>query len=161
MATNEQKCGTHTMNQAALEIGFKHSISSTTSRFINMRQTLLPPLKLYRNILRAHRELPELQRALGNEYVKNEFRLHKDIENPLHIIGFLASWQDYLSLINNGAWQAGSLSRETFEKMSTDQVVQLYELMKESERIKNGVVDGSETIKDTNTKIETRTEREN
>ncbi|KAK5779626.1 Sdh7p PWA37_002806 [Arxiozyma heterogenica] len=149
------------MNQAALEIGFKHSISNTTSRFTNMRQTLLPPLKLYRNILRAHRELPELQRALGNEYVKNEFRLHKDIENPLHIVGFLASWQDYLSLINNGAWQTGSLSRETFEKMSTDQVVQLYELMKESERIKNGIVGGSETTKDTNTKIETRTERKN
>lgn len=149
------------MNQISLKLCFKRSISSTTIRFTNMRQTLLPPLKLYRNILRAHRELPELQRSLGDKYVKSEFRLHKDIDNPLHIVGFLASWQDYLNLINNGKWQTGSLSRETFEKMSTDQVVQLYELMKESERVKYGIVDESEEIEDIKTNTERRTEGKN
>lgn len=128
------------------KFNFKRSISNSTDRFDNMRQTLLPPLKLYRNILRAHRQLPNVQRSLGDEYVKSEFRLHKDIENPLHIVGFLASWQDYLNIINNGKWQTGSLSKATFEKMSTDQVVQLYELMKESERIRNDVVDKSKEV---------------
>lgn len=117
-------------------------IKSSFRRFASHKihrvsQALLPPLKLYKSILRAHRQLPPLQRSLGDKYVKSEFKLHKDIDNPLHIVGFLASWQDYLKLINDGQWQTGSLSKETFEKMSPDQVVQLYELMKESERVKN------------------------
>lgn len=49
---------------------------------------LLPPIPLYRRLLRAHRrKLPKEQRLLGDEYVKGEFRRHKDIENPVHIVG--------------------------------------------------------------------------
>ena len=70
--------------------------------------------------------------------MKNEFKLHKDTDNPLHIVGFLVSWQDYLHTITNDMWREGTLSTETLNKMSPDQVAQLYELMKETTRIRNG-----------------------
>jgi len=102
------------------------------------KDALLPPLMLYRRILRAHRVLPEVQRSIGDKYVKNEFNLHKDIDNPLHIVAFLTSWQDYLHMITNGQWQEGTLSKSSLEKMSPEQVGQLYELMKETERVLSG-----------------------
>ncbi|CCD25763.1 Sdh7p NDAI_0F04450 [Naumovozyma dairenensis CBS 421] len=124
----------------------------------SIRKTpLLPPLSLYRKILRQHRELPTLQREMGDQYVKNEFKLHKDIDNPLHIVGFLTSWQDYLTMITHGNWKENALSRSTLEKMSDDQVVQLYELMKEAEKLyKNSTddLDTETTEKGTTTTVE-------
>jgi hypothetical protein len=50
---------------------------------------LLPPLQLYRRILRVHRrKLDPEMRILGDSYVKAEFRAHRTVENPLHIVGF-------------------------------------------------------------------------
>ncbi|CAD6614657.1 BBL_G0013430.mRNA.1.CDS.1 [Saccharomyces cerevisiae] len=79
--------------------------------------------------------LPTPQREMGDQYVRNEFKLHKDINNPLHIVGFLASWQDYLNMISNGGWKDATLSSETLEKLSPEQTVQLYELMKETQKL--------------------------
>ena len=48
---------------------------------------LLPPIPLYRRLLRAHRKhLPAEMRLLGDEYVKSEFRAHREVENPMHIV---------------------------------------------------------------------------
>lgn len=113
-------------------------IKRAASHDVKAREPLLPPLMLYRRILRAHRLLPELQRSVGDKYVKNEFKLHKSTDNPLHIVGFLTSWQDYLHMITNGEWQEGTLSKSALNKMSPQQVGQLYELMKETERIYSG-----------------------
>ncbi|CCE91547.1 Sdh7p TDEL_0C06580 [Torulaspora delbrueckii] len=99
---------------------------------------LLPPLQLYRRILREHKNLPALQRELGDNYVKSEFKLHKNTDNPLHIVGFLASWQDYLHLISKGEWLEGSLTSDVLEKLSPEQVVQLYELMRETQQVREG-----------------------
>ena len=62
-------------------MGSKSSLSESLA--------LLPPLQLYRRILRVHRKKlePEM-RLLGDGYVKSEFRAHKDVENPLHIVCF-------------------------------------------------------------------------
>jgi hypothetical protein len=50
---------------------------------------LLPPIPLYRRLLRAHRKyLPVEMRLLGDQYVKAEFRSHKAVENPVHIVCF-------------------------------------------------------------------------
>ncbi|KAG0255231.1 acetate non-utilizing protein 9 [Mortierella polycephala] len=65
---------------------------------MSVQKTLIPPLTLYRQILRAHRvHLPPQLRILGDGYVKAEFHRHKDVENPLYIVGFLEQWQDYLN----------------------------------------------------------------
>ncbi|CAI4057902.1 hypothetical protein SUVZ_02G6130 [Saccharomyces uvarum] len=98
-------------------------------------QPLLPPLVLYRRILRQHKLLPTVQKEMGDQYVRNEFKLHKDIDNPLHVVGFLASWQDYLHMISNNKWKDATLTSETLEKLSPEQTVQLYELMKETQKI--------------------------
>ena len=48
---------------------------------------LLPPIPLYRRLLRTHRKfLPKEMRVLGDEYVKSEFRAHRTTENPMHIV---------------------------------------------------------------------------
>lgn len=48
---------------------------------------LLPPVYLYRRLLRAHRKhLPSEMRLLGDEYIKAEFRAHREVENPVHLV---------------------------------------------------------------------------
>lgn len=48
---------------------------------------LLPPIPLYKRLLRTHRKfLPAEMRVLGDEYVKREFRSHRSVENPMHIV---------------------------------------------------------------------------
>lgn len=54
---------------------------------------ILPPLPLYRRVLRAHRKLPPEHRMLGDQYVRSEFKAHKGVDNPLYIVGFLTQWQ--------------------------------------------------------------------
>jgi len=72
-------------------------------------------------------------RSLGDDYVKDEFRRHKDATNPLHIIGFLSQWKMYLEALptskDRGAFRGKKLDTTVFEKMSAEQIGQLYELM--------------------------------
>lgn len=97
---------------------------------------LLPPLQLYRQILRTHvHKLPADLRFLGDQYVKAEFKAHQNIDNPLHIVGFLSQWQDYLRELDSESWINGKMSQKDFEKMTDEQVNQLYELMQETKRL--------------------------
>ncbi|KAK4685069.1 hypothetical protein P7C73_g5089, partial [Tremellales sp. Uapishka_1] len=95
---------------------------------------LVPPIPLYRRLLRSHRSLPLDMRFMGDSYVKSEFRLTRSTDNPLHIIAFLSQWKQYLdaiqeSTIENGKWVGRKLETEAFEQLSPEQVGQLYELM--------------------------------
>lgn len=98
-------------------------------------QSLLPPLVLYRHLLRAHRKhLPIEMRVLGDDYVKAEFRRTKSTDNPVHIIGFLSEWKSYLDQIAAGdatkdTQRGKQLDPQILEKMSPEQIGQLYELM--------------------------------
>ncbi|KAL8910573.1 MAG: hypothetical protein Q9171_004155 [Xanthocarpia ochracea] len=91
---------------------------------------LLPPIPLYRRILRAHRKfLPSEMRLLGDEYVKSEFRSHRNVENPIHIVGFLNEWQRYAQEVEGDTWHGTKLDTDKIDKMSDQQLGQLYELM--------------------------------
>ncbi|KAK4673373.1 Bifunctional NAD(P)H-hydrate repair enzyme [Podospora pseudopauciseta] len=91
---------------------------------------LLPPIYLYRRLLRAHRKhLPAEMRLLGDEYVKAEFRAHRSVENPVHLIGFLTEWQLYAQKVEGDAWRGEKLDEGKIQKMSDEQIGQLYELM--------------------------------
>lgn len=91
---------------------------------------LLPPIPLYRRLLRIHRKrLNAEERIFGDTYLKAEFRRHKDIENPLHIVGFLTQWQQYGQQIEGDDWRGQKLDMDLLDKMSDQQVGQLYELM--------------------------------
>lgn len=94
-------------------------------------QALLPPLHLYRRILRIHRKkLPPEMRLLGDEYVKSEFRAHRNVENPIHIVGFLTEWQLYAQKLEGDSWRGEKLDQAKLDKMSEQQIGQLYELMR-------------------------------
>ncbi|KAF7541988.1 hypothetical protein G7Z17_g11827 [Cylindrodendrum hubeiense] len=84
---------------------------------------LLPPVHLYRRLLRAHRKhLPTDMRLLGDEYIKAEFRAHRKI-------GFLTEWQLYAQKIEGDSWVGEKLDEGKLQKMSDEQIAQLYELM--------------------------------
>lgn len=79
-------------------------------------------------------------RSLGDSYIKDEFRRHRAVTNPLQIVGFLGAWKIYLdqleatgkdgggvagdgeatgSTAKNGRYfQGRSMSPEEFEKVS-------------------------------------------
>ncbi|KAI5842688.1 acn9 family domain-containing protein [Tricharina praecox] len=104
---------------------------------------LLPPLQLYRRLLRTHRKkLPADMRVLGDEYVRAEFRLHRDVENPVHIVGFLTEWQLYAQALEGDTWRGVKLEKDKIEKMSDEQVGQLYELMRNIRGLDEGSGEG-------------------
>ncbi|KAF2072862.1 hypothetical protein CYY_005839 [Polysphondylium violaceum] len=53
-------------------------------------------LKLYRDILRCHRILQEPMKSMGDQYVKNEWRLHKKVDSKVAKI-FYEQWNQYYS----------------------------------------------------------------
>ncbi|CAK3989046.1 ACN9-domain-containing [Lecanosticta acicola] len=106
------------------------SIGSQGSSFRGLPPALLPPIPLYRRLLRAHRKhLPKEMRLLGDEYIKSEFRAHREVDNPVHIVGFLTEWQTYAQQIEGDDWRGERMEKEKVDKMSDQQIGQLYELM--------------------------------
>ncbi|KAF8476468.1 ACN9-domain-containing protein [Gautieria morchelliformis] len=109
---------------------------SVSTKPLNLREAstqLYPPIPLFRRVLRAHRNLSPDMRTLGDDYVKSEYRRHRDTTNPLHIIGFLTEWRVYLDHLptskDGGQFKGKKLDTTLFEKMSAEQIGQLYELM--------------------------------
>jgi hypothetical protein len=77
-----------------MTFGVFAKVSPRTMKPLPPNLQVLPPIQLYRRLLRAHRKyLPAAARVIGDDYVKSEFRRTKDVENPVHIIGFLSQWQ--------------------------------------------------------------------
>ena len=55
--------------------------------------------------------------------------MHKDIDNPIHIVGFLTEWQKYAQDLQGEGWQGVKIDKDKVDKMSDEQLGQLYELM--------------------------------
>ncbi len=53
-------------------------------------------LRLFAGILRAHRALPQQMRALGDAYVREEFRKHRDAKAKF-LPAFFREWDAYLA----------------------------------------------------------------
>lgn len=95
------------------------STLGSSSGFNPAPLTLLPPIPLYRRILRAHRKfLKPDERIIGDGYVKSEFRSHRNVENPIHIVGFLNEWQRYTQQVEGESWQGTKLDTDKIDKMS-------------------------------------------
>jgi len=77
--------------------------------------------------------LPFEMRSLGDDYVKSEFRRHRDVMNPVYVMGFLTQWKMYLDQLPAGpdarAYSGKKLDPTIFEKMLPEQLAQLYEVM--------------------------------
>ncbi|CAM4519214.1 succinate dehydrogenase assembly factor 3, mitochondrial isoform X2 [Lepidochelys kempii] len=97
---------------------------------------------LYRRILLLHRALPLELKALGDEYVKEEFRRHRSV-GPADAQRFLREWEIYAETL----WQQANKDRQnsrkktcfgiplTEEKLNdfhNEQIRQLQELMQEA-----------------------------
>ncbi|CAA7267547.1 unnamed protein product [Cyclocybe aegerita] len=108
------------------------SVSKAPLNLTEASAMLYPPIPLYRRLLRSHRNLPMDMRRLGDDYVKSEFRRHKEVTNPVHIMGFLSQWKMYLDQLPQNpdtVFDGKKLDPTVFEKMSPEQLGQLYELM--------------------------------
>ncbi|ATY62091.1 ACN9 family domain containing protein, putative [Cordyceps militaris CM01] len=132
--------------------------ASTQKGFRPEPMALLPPIPLYRRLLRAHRKfLPAEMRVLGDEYIKAEFRAHRKVDNPAHLvsqhghifkeyclltsilkIGFLTEWQMYAQKIEGDAWIGDKIDEGKLAKLSDEQVYQLYDLMQSIEKHRKG-----------------------
>lgn len=95
------------------------SVGTQSSGLRAVPPALLPPIPLYRRLLRGHRKhLPHDMRILGDEYIKSEFRAHRSTENPVHIIGFLSEWQNYAQQIEGEDWRGEKMDKSKIDKMS-------------------------------------------
>ncbi|XP_039197383.1 succinate dehydrogenase assembly factor 3, mitochondrial [Crotalus tigris] len=101
---------------------------------------------LYKKILQLHRLLPLELKALGDQYVKDEFRRHKSIrlQEAQH---FLQEWENYKMMLQQQANQhmqnttdqpdfGAHLSEEKLNALRHEQVGQLHELMQEATKTK-------------------------
>ncbi|KAL1255730.1 hypothetical protein QQF64_013791 [Cirrhinus molitorella] len=95
---------------------------------------------LYKRILLLHRFMPIDLRALGDQYVKDEFRRHKTA-SPEEVPRFMAEWQNYKNTLQTQVLEAvgnkqlvfgTDLSEEKLKNFQDEQIGQLYELMLES-----------------------------
>ncbi|XP_055469004.1 succinate dehydrogenase assembly factor 3, mitochondrial [Psammomys obesus] len=97
---------------------------------------------LYKRILQLHRALPLDLKALGDQYVKDEFRRHKTVGSG-EAQRFLKEWETYAAVL----WQQAkdsrqsstgeacfgtSLPEEKLNDFRDEQIVQLQELMQEA-----------------------------
>ncbi|KAG7265347.1 hypothetical protein CRUP_027072 [Coryphaenoides rupestris] len=94
---------------------------------------------LYKRILLLHRFLPIDLRALGDQYVKDEFRRHKTV--PLREgAAFVAEWENYKDTLQNQVLDSSgrlgnvgsALPEDKLKDFQDEQIGQLYELMLES-----------------------------
>lgn len=97
---------------------------------------------LYKRILVLHRFLPIDLRALGDQYVKDEFRRHKSASAE-EVRSFMTEWENYKDTLQTQVLEAtetqcssvkfgADLPEGKLNNFQDDQIGQLYELMLES-----------------------------
>ncbi|XP_041933442.1 succinate dehydrogenase assembly factor 3, mitochondrial [Alosa sapidissima] len=97
---------------------------------------------LYKRILVLHRFMPIDLRALGDQYVKDEFRRNKSA-SPEEVNAFMTEWEKYRATLQTQVLDTMSgkleklefgvvLSEERLKHFQDEQVGQLYELMLEA-----------------------------
>ncbi|XP_020640888.1 succinate dehydrogenase assembly factor 3, mitochondrial [Pogona vitticeps] len=101
---------------------------------------------LYRRILQLHRALPLELKALGDQYVKDEFRRHKTV-GPEEAQYFLQEWENYAETLYQQVSQntqtstsqpsfGSHLPEDKLNALRDEQVGQLRELMDEATKPK-------------------------
>ena len=62
-------------------------------------------LLLYRTLLRTHEQiLIPSQRSLGDAMVKQEFRVHKKVQDEARAREFIKSWLQYLEILQQSSF---------------------------------------------------------
>ncbi|KAL3986284.1 Complex 1 protein (LYR family) protein [Acanthocheilonema viteae] len=102
------------------------------------------PLILYKRILRLHYGLPKEMRIIGDQYVKTEFRKHKNVSSEQAVI-FLKEWREYSTILSKQLSNRGiakgilgvNLNFTVLDGLQDDQLWQLYNLKLETEKLKS------------------------
>ncbi|XP_002161469.1 succinate dehydrogenase assembly factor 3, mitochondrial [Hydra vulgaris] len=92
--------------------------------------------RLYRQILKLHRYLPNDLKKLGDQYVKEEFRRHKGA-NQLQAYEFMTEWKFYCDTLQKQITLPPSslgvpLDPEKVNSLSQEQLGQLFHLQQEA-----------------------------
>ncbi|KAM3928698.1 succinate dehydrogenase assembly factor 3, mitochondrial isoform 1-T2 [Leptodactylus fuscus] len=101
---------------------------------------------LYKKILLLHRTLPLHLRALGDQYVKDEFRRHKSVGHAEAKL-FMKEWEGYAAMLWEQARQGiqhsqpkseygAHITEEKLDWFNEEQIGQLHELMQEATKPK-------------------------
>ena len=95
------------------------------------------PIQLYRSILKLHRDrLPREMRHLGDDYVKNEFQLHKATTNPTQLNYFFQAWENYLESMKKSSGKFGrNLEQTEAGKLNDEQRIKLAQLRDETKNL--------------------------
>ncbi|KAM3716658.1 Succinate dehydrogenase assembly factor 3 [Dirofilaria immitis] len=99
------------------------------------------PLILYKRILRLHYGLPKEMRMIGDCYIKDEFRRHKNVSAEQALV-FLKEWKEYCTILSKQLSNRGiakkilgvSLNSTLLDNLQDDQLWQLYNLKLEAEK---------------------------
>lgn len=78
--------------KSAVNVYFQTNMSGTVSHVSQVRA-------LYKALLRLHRGLPYNFQAMGDQYVKDEFRRHKDC-TPKEAQVFMDEWTVSIIIVN-------------------------------------------------------------
>lgn len=72
-------------------------------------------------------------RKLGDDYVKNEFRLHKKTTNQTQLTDFFQAWEGYLRGMSASAGKFGrDLETSEIGKLNDEQKMKLAQLKEET-----------------------------
>lgn len=92
--------------------------------------------RLYKIIFQLHKSMPDELQAMGNAYVRSEFKLHKTA-NPDNTKTFLAEWGNYTKVLMKQVnpkhnLKFGEQLDNKLDDFNDGQVSQLYELFQEA-----------------------------
>merc|ERR1712024_170048 len=90
----------------------------------------LKVLKLYKNIYKAHRNMPVEIQQLGDMYLRVEFKRHKSCD-PKFIPEFMKQWEDYYDSIKHAQDHNKPVGKKLSEQVVENQLsnVQLEQLL--------------------------------
>lgn len=88
-------------------------------------------IRLLRSIYREHRKLPQKMREMGDQYVRQEFKLHKSVKDKKVLDQFYMAWTDYLHHLKSSRGQYGRSMDEAAEKLNKEQIEKFNELKEE------------------------------
>ena len=97
-------------------------------------------LSIYREIMRVHRSnLPPPMRALGDNYLRDEMRRHKDAQTtPQQWETFVSEWQRYRDMLTGQhdlKNKAGDIHPDVIEAMTDEQKQQFLDLRQETQKM--------------------------
>ncbi|KAL3147946.1 acetate non-utilizing protein 9 [Trebouxia sp. C0009 RCD-2024] len=97
-------------------------------------------LSVYRELLRIHRQhLPPPMRALGDNYLRDEMRRHKDAQTTnKQWQTFITEWQQYKDMLTGKGDlknKGGDIHPDVLEAMTNEQKQQFLDLRMETQKL--------------------------